>query len=70
MKNERHGRVVAAAGDTSHILERRLSTLHKPVELKLTDNKTVGLLRGSLCARNNTKQQMMGRKRKTDALGE
>lgn len=69
MKKERHGRIVAAARDTSHTLERRLSTLHKPVEQKLTNNKTVGLLRGSLCTRNNKKQQMMGKKKKDRCFG-
>lgn len=40
VKKERHG---SCSRDTSHTLQRRLLTLHKPTEQKLIDNKTIFL---------------------------
>lgn len=40
VKKERHGRTMMAALETSHTLQRKLLTLHKPTEQKLLDNKT------------------------------
>lgn len=39
VKKERHGRTMRAAQESSHTLQRRLLTLHKPTEQKLIDNK-------------------------------
>lgn len=40
VKKERHG---SCSRDTSHTLQRRLLTLHKPTEQKLIDDKTIFL---------------------------
>lgn len=39
VKKERHGRTMRAAQESSHSLQRRLLTRHKPTEQKLIDKK-------------------------------